>query len=277
MKHWARLGFVALGTAALAGCSLGTVQGRVVDMNDEALPGVAVNVLETAYQDVTDSRGEYRVRYEPGEIRLRFSKTGYTPAAFATESEYPRPIYAETVRMWRLPPNRGVYIFDGARYHDTDAVEPAAYGSVHGTEKWVEARAPDPNPWLIAYKMPEGGAQLVRLEFVEATRTTAEGEPGEAVEVWAASGAVPVESKPLDEPEHLLRELSYEGPLEPGVYAVHWGALDGTPSPEPQIFMFRVGASAPDATAPDEAEAEPEEEGAEPEADAEADGDDSGG
>ena len=53
-------------------------------------------------------------------------------------------------------------------------------------------------------------------------------------------------SKVLDEPEKLLVELKATAPLEPGVYAIHWGALEGYDSIDPRIFMFALKAPAPE-------------------------------
>jgi hypothetical protein len=34
--------------------------------------------------------------------------------------------------------------------------------------------------------------------------------------------------------------MELPGPLEPGTYAVHWGALDGAVDKDPRIFAFSV-------------------------------------
>ena len=60
--------------------------------------------------------------------------------------------------------------------------------------------------------------------------------------------------RPLDEPDRLLVELAPAAMLEPGTYAVHWGAFEGLASLEPRVFLFRV----PDpAATEEEKEAEP--------------------
>ena len=51
-------------------------------------------------------------------------------------------------------------------------------------------------------------------------------------------------SKVLDVPEKLLVELRAAAPLSPGVYAIHWGALEGYDSIDPRIFMFELREAA---------------------------------
>ena len=51
---------------------------------------------------------------------------------------------------------------------------------------------------------------------------------------------------PVDEPERYLQQIRLAEPLEPGLYAVHWGALAGHKTSETRAFVFQI-ESAPGA------------------------------
>lgn len=258
---------VALCLLALAGCYRSAVRGAVVDFEGETLPGVAVSVEDTAFQDVTNGVGRYSVRYYPGTVRLHFSKTGYTPSVLELEAGGPWPVDAPNVVLWHLPINRGVFFFVDGHYIATAPVEPRRFArGIYGTEWMEEAVIRDRQPRLLAHKLPSDGAALVRMKFVEAVPE--DSETGEPVEIWAPEVEVPVRSIPIDQPEHLLVDLKYEGELEPGTYAVHWGALAGNREPVPSSYLFTIESELP-APSAEAASDEAGEEDPEPEAAAE--------
>lgn len=238
----------ALALLGLAGCYRSAVRGEVVDFDEETLPGVAVSVEGTAFQDVTNGVGRYSVRYYPGAVRLHFSKTGYTPALLDLKAEGLWPVDAPKVTLWRLPQNRGVFFLEDTHYLPTEPVEPRAFANrIYGTEKWPETVTTNPHPRLIAHRLPAEGATLVRMKFVEAMPESAEAR--EPTEVWAPDAAIPVAPTVIDRPEGLLVDIRYDGPLAPGTYAVHWGALTGSREPVPSMYMFSVESDAPPAKA----------------------------
>jgi hypothetical protein len=246
----------------LTGCYRAVVEGEVFDNEGEALPGVAVTIDGSTFQDVTNSRGGYQVRFRPGQVRLEFSKTGYTSAQMELNVGAMRRVQAEAVRLWRLPPKRGVYFLEEGRYLPLDSTQPRQFGDVYGMEEWAEASTSDPEPRLIAHRLPSEGLSLVPLVFTEVVKPDAESEE-EFAEVLAPASRDPIAltATLLDPPEGLLQELRCEEPLEPGTYAVQWGALDGDPSIEPLIYYFNVEAPtvlAPEAPEPDQPDGEGE-------------------
>jgi hypothetical protein len=50
---------------------------------------------------------------------------------------------------------------------------------------------------------------------------------------------------PADEPKHLLGEVRFLDALEPGVYALHWGALNGYSATDSRLFLFAVPSPEP--------------------------------
>ncbi len=200
--------------------------------------------------------------------------------------------------LWPLPPGNGVYLFEEYRFRETARTEPKRYlpkqsGGVVAQSGHIFATKLEPTletmntfggpayreeePLLICYKLPAYDVCLYRLEQIEAAlprrlgyATAAQKESGEKKDdaprpsaftetVWAPTEAVSISAVPIDEPGRLLLELRPAAPLPPGVYAVHWGALDGHITTDPRIFLFRI--TDPDA----QGEGEPED-GEEPEA-----------
>jgi hypothetical protein len=251
---------LAICLVASAGCKLAAVRGRVVDMHDRPVPGVAVTVADDDDQAVSNALGEYEIGYTQGFVLLRFYKTGFAPAELHLDLPDEGSLNAPPVKMWRLPANQGVYLEEGDRFVALEPFEPERLflqegGFGLGAKRAPEVATMNATPTIVSFKMPRDGARLSRLE----KRFVALGEVGEQVhhiEAWVAEKSVPTDLRPLDEPEQLLRQVRLPEPLEPGVYAVHWGALDGYTTIDTRMYYFRVGAP----EAPEVSEATPEEE-----------------
>jgi len=46
--------------------------------------------------------------------------------------------------------------------------------------------------------------------------------------------------EPIDLPEGQLQRVVVDRPLQPGVYAVHWGAIEGYTTLDARAYVFRV-------------------------------------
>lgn len=233
---------------AVWGCAPAHIEGKVVDIRGEALPGVAVSVAGTHYQALTTARGEYSVRFRPGDVALEFAKSGYTSGRLESTVPEPRVSTAPDVVLWPLPPHAGVFILDNYRYQAAKSLEPQLrrtrnMGEVYCTTRWPDYQTKDRTPVILCHNMPAYGLRLSRLELVEIMLQ--EEEAGaDTLSVWKHRLAIPVAVEPVDEPARLLLQVRLGQPLEPGTYAVHWGALEGITRPEPRIFLFSVGAFA---------------------------------
>lgn len=239
----------------LSGCGRVALFGQVTTIQGETLPGVAV--YESAVDDgqLTDARGGYSLRRRPGPVLLRFSKTGYSPAELALNIEGGKRLSLPTVRMWRLPERAGVYILDESGYTETTWVNPKNFFMAEGGMAYATRREPDTTvigtvEQIICYKTPRYNARLSRLRRAKAKLGAGDTQ---TFEVWTAGGTIPVDLVPVDEPAGMLLRLRTEQALEPGVYAVHWGALDGYTTLESRAFMLTIAAPvapAPPAYAP---------------------------
>jgi hypothetical protein len=274
MKRFVRLpALVALAAAlasllcGLSGCPGDTVTGKVLDIAGEALPGVYVQVEGARHQTLTNSLGEYAVAYRPGPVVLRFHKSGYTPGRLEIAQARGGATGAGPVRLWRLPPDSGVFLYENHRYRPTRPIECEEFltqesGLVFGTTKYgddamVGVTTPERAPMILCHNTPGDRVRLSRIEPREVVLQ--ELEQGGSVTVWLPAQAIPASLFPIDEPDNVLMQVQLFNELDPGSYALHWGALDGDPELDPRMFVFTVG----DPVAP-VAEEESASEGADP-------------
>ncbi len=226
-----------------AGCEQGVVlRGMVYDTQDHALPGVAVTVRGTSYQDATDALGRYEIRCLPGVLELEFAKTGYTPARLTVPVADYQPVEAEAIRLWNLPPEKGVFLLENHRYRALTRTEPREYRLADGPTILATRKAPELTtvlsaPFLVCYKLPAYDVRMHRLEQVEAALPQSNAAKER---VWAATDSIPIAADALDEPERLLLVLRPDVALAPGRYAIHWGALDGYNTIDSRVFLIEV-------------------------------------
>ncbi len=262
-------------TAALllAGCRQeALLRGTVLDMNGETLPGVAVSVAGTESSVITNALGRFSVHGPREHARLEFVKTGYTPAVSEISAGQGKMEVPET-RLWALPPTEGVFLLEQMRFKELDHPRPNRYhvekgDAVIGTPVMPKTMAMAPfggteaaagAPRLIAHKLPPYDAHLTRVRQVRASSQPPPPPPAAGAPVlpqsysetvWVPDTDIPLVERPLDEPDRLLVELIPSAMLEPGTYAVHWGAFEGLASLEQRVFLFSV----PDPAATEEKE-----------------------
>lgn len=248
-------------TVILLGCSNpylrgASVSGIVVDFAGDALPGVSVTVENGDYRALTDARGLYKVRYLPGEVTLQFAKTGFTPGILELNIADFTKVIPSPVELWRLPPEKGVYILSEFRYVKTASMAPTDFtvyneGVIHGTQSEFEVETANPQPLLVCYKMPQYDVHLTRL--IRRRINIGPTKKGDDIlQVWTGDASFRTAFTPIDTPAGMLLQLELPGPLEPGVYAVHWGALEGFFAIEDQMHVFRIVSPPKDENEEDE-------------------------
>ncbi|MFM1918656.1 MAG: CarboxypepD reg-like domain [Candidatus Hydrogenedentota bacterium] len=272
-KHLA-LCLLSCATLALAGCprevllrgdqpdEQGNPKPSVVDVNGEALPGVAVSIYGTDRQTVTSATGQYRLSAPLGSQQIDFFKTGYTPARLVLEIAEPGSVPVPQTLLWPLPESQGIFFFERGRYRTLTRVEPrrflsgdaAVFGSKKGAESFVDLKT---NPMLILFRLPGYDLQLSRLRQAEVTPSDA-GPAAQQYKVpaWVAEARLSVHTQPVDQPLGLLVQVVPDTPLEPGDYALHWGAYDGHFTTEARAYLFRVLPEAEPEPAASESNAE---------------------
>lgn len=232
----------ALAPFLLVACDQAVIEGLVTDASGEPLPGVVVQVAPSGQQDLSDARGRYHVRASAGDLVLSYSKSGYAQAELSLAAVPAKRVHAGDVALWRLPLNPGVYIVRNYQYERADWLVPKQYylkeGSVvHGIERPPNAFTTSPMPFIVCYHTPRYDARISRMVQAQATRPATKSA---TFDVWVPAGTLSVVLEPVDRPqEHLLR-IDLDRPLEPGIYAVHWGALEGYTTLDNRVFLFEV-------------------------------------
>lgn len=255
--------FVLAGlTVSVVACDRSYIEGRVTNRRGEALPGVTVAVEDGSTQDLSDGLGHYRIEAAPGPVKLVFTKSGYTSARLALEGK--RRGATPEVVMWVLPMNAGVYDVTPLTYHETSWALPKQYYLKDGTAAFGIELSPGliestSEPFLLTHRTPRYNAQLSRLMPEEARLA---GIEDKSIEVWVEAGTAAVGLEALDQSESLLQRVVIGRALEPGVYGIHWGAMEGYTTLDNRVFLFRVPE--PPKSEEDEAVAEGEEAGAVP-------------
>jgi hypothetical protein len=80
---------------------------------------------------------------------------------------------------------------------------------------------------------------MVRLRLETVKLIDAGGKPYER-DLWVAAERVPAWAEAVDPPEKLLVRFALGDALEPGAYAVSWGAFEGYTVTEAHAYAFRV-------------------------------------
>ncbi len=102
--------------ACLSGCKeKAALTGRVEDVFKNPLDEALVRVEGTDYSTRSD-KGEYKVAYAPGEVRLLFEKEGYLPRSLSFTAEANRIYAIKTVRLYPKPDGKGLWQVGGSEY-----------------------------------------------------------------------------------------------------------------------------------------------------------------
>ena len=248
MKTTTRIGWGLAIVLSLPACYPSSVSGTVRNIQGEALPGVVVQVSGEDAQAVTDARGNYRIASAPPDGALDFFKTGYAPAKLLLDSNTRRQETHGDVQMWQLPKSAGAYLLENHRYKQISWVIPQQFFMSDGTVAYGTRSDPSPathrsEPTILCYRTPRYDARLSRLIRAKPMQPSSTETP---FEIWTAGGTIDADLVPVDTPRGMLRRLRIDRPLESGVYAVHWGALEGYTTLENRVFMFEVADLADD-------------------------------
>jgi hypothetical protein len=199
---------------------------------------------------MSNAQGVYKVRHGGPPVVLNYFKTGYAPAILEPDVPQEGRVDAEPIKLWRLPVSHGVWLYNDFTYTRARPVEPERVTLADGTGTFGVRRPSDVDtdvqiPFLVIYgRLPTYNISLTKLESVEAPL---EDLPDQTATYWVPIREIPVSARPLDEPEERLVHVRLFEPLEPGHYALHWGALK-EPSPlDSRAYLFNVVGDTPEA------------------------------
>lgn len=226
----------------LAACSQSGLQGVVRNVEGEALPGVSIQVSGSDIAAVSNGRGEYALALTPGPHTISYAKSGYTMSRLSLSDGETDLETIPDVNLWNLPPQNSVYLYHNTLYTPTTWVIPKRYymsdGTIDfGTQREAEAVTDRAAPTILFYRTPRYDARLTRLQEKEAQLPQ---DDKQVFNIWAAGGTVGVTLNPVDPADPTLMKLELLEPLEPGMYAIHWGALEGNTVIDERIYLFEV-------------------------------------
>ncbi len=245
-----------LAVAVLGGasCDNKVVEGSVESHKGERLPGVVVTVDGTRFQAMSNAQGVYKVRHGGPPVVLHFFKTGYAPGILELIVPEEGRIEAESIELWRLPVSHGVWLYDNFSYTRARPVEPERVVLADQTVTFGVRRPSDVEtdvdiPFIVIYgRLPTYNISLTKLDEVEAPL---EDLPDQTATFWVPQRDIPVSARPLDKPEGKLMHVRLFEPLEPGNYAVHWGALKELSPLDSRAYLFKKLGDEPEGKAPE--------------------------
>jgi len=244
-RHFGPGILAVLGVALLAGCPMASISGTVVDVKGEALPGAVVTVVGSDWQATTDALGHYHVRLMPEKVTLVAAKTGYTEARQELDLSAGGKVEAKPIELWPLPQGQGVYLFEDYRYQPLPAMEAKKFptlgqGVVYGLKYVPTLATSSAEPFLLCHKVSRNDLAVTRLtkQSIQLAELEKDAEPQE---VYTGDTPISFELEPIDMPDQQLVRITFPRlPLEPGVYAVHWGALRGYTVTDKRLYLFAI-------------------------------------
>ncbi|MEP9411876.1 MAG: carboxypeptidase regulatory-like domain-containing protein [Candidatus Brocadia sp.] len=103
----------------------GTIRGRVIDGFGKPVPFANIEVLSDGSKSKTtsDPTGIFSVNYNPGNIKLAFSKEGYVPAYIPLSFEEKTDLSVDDIILWKIPPKGGLFVVGDNDYIEINNAE----------------------------------------------------------------------------------------------------------------------------------------------------------
>ena len=113
MSKWIILSFLAI---ALQGCGEpDRIEGVVQDIFGQPISGVNIGIENTTFSATTDASGKYSIDYAPGQLRLEYSRKGYTTEDLALNIQQKVRYPVKTIKLHPVPDQEGIYYIDRAK------------------------------------------------------------------------------------------------------------------------------------------------------------------
>lgn len=96
----------------------GTLRGRVIDGFGKPIPFANIEALSDGSKSKTssDPSGIFSVDYNPGNIRITFSKEGYVPAYIPLSLDEKTDLSIDDITLWKIPPKGGLFVVGDNEY-----------------------------------------------------------------------------------------------------------------------------------------------------------------
>lgn len=94
------------------------IYGKVLDAFDNPLSDVKVQVENSGFIATTNSNGEYKLDYAPGEFNVVFTKPNFTSSSIklniSAKSDYP----LADVTLYEIPTKQSIYLLEDNSYRE---------------------------------------------------------------------------------------------------------------------------------------------------------------
>lgn len=240
-----------------------TVQGKVIAINGEPLPGVCVSSPETFRHVITNTKGNFIFRISKPISKLEFIKSDYLPYTVSLHLIDKKNIVLPDIFLTPKPFNPGVYFLNKEKNNYTPLVK----GKIGRTEVEGKNSVPsvkiseiitikDPILPIYVFRLPQYDLTLYQMKEyistkdeekinkkVEKTEEQPAGHNGEekiGKKLWIPDRPILTHTEFLSEMDTTLFVLKPVNELKPGVYCVNWRAFE---VPFPRIndcFLFSV-------------------------------------
>jgi hypothetical protein len=102
--------------AALGGCRKMSFEGRVVDADDQGVPGATVSLGTPKCEAITDASGAFAIPCKPGTYAAKIFKDGYLDDGLDLQAPELKVYDAGKRVLVRVPDERGFFAFERNAY-----------------------------------------------------------------------------------------------------------------------------------------------------------------
>ncbi|MCX8065137.1 MAG: carboxypeptidase-like regulatory domain-containing protein [Candidatus Hydrogenedentes bacterium] len=228
------------------------IEGEVVDINGEPLPGVCVSSSQTFDYAITDAKGKFYFTSLKPVSKIDLIKSDYLPIRIELTQMQNAKVNLGKITLVLKPFTQGVYYYDRLSkryimlsYSQVKRVkfeENIFLPSVARNEIVKVKVSP---LTLYVYKMPHYDVKLYRMKLVDLKiDKSGEGklkdktEKEEQSQVFVPDEPVMVHTRFISMVDNTLFIIEPLRELEPGYYCINWGAFE-TPFPKiPDNYLF---------------------------------------
>ncbi len=240
-----------------------TIQGKVIAINGEPLPGVSVSSPEIYKHVITNARGVFTLRLTRQINKLEFMKSDYLPVIVPVPFGNTKTVTLPDIVLIPKPISPGVYLLN----KDKNQYMPLNRGKIERTEISKGNHVPsikasdviqikEDTISIYVFRLPQYDITLYRMkEYVSESvdsKTETKGDKSskktedkdtivqKEKKVWIPDEPVLVHTEFLSELDTNLFVLRPVNQLRPGMYCVNWRAFE---SPFPRMvdcFLFSI-------------------------------------
>lgn len=234
------------------------IEGQVVDLNGEPLPGVCVTSQQTSDYAITDAMGKFYFTLRKPVTKLKFLKSDYLPVEIEIPHFKNNRVDVGRITLTLKPFLTGVYYYDKSlRRYVMLSFSQAKRLKLDDNNLFPSLELNDivqvkVSPLILyIYRMPYYDIKMYRLKLVDVRASGIDGdksgdkskvEAGKAenTQVLVPDRPVIVHTRflsPIDNSLFILEPLDN---LDEGYYCINWGAFE---TPYPKIvdnYLFRV-------------------------------------